>query len=128
MKQVLVIAGDSAFVNLSAIHYLEHFKKCYVGFFLLPEVSMHLSADDETLFEELSISKMPMFTGYAPQLNTMDYILCFQKQDLEKARQIARSALVFDYHFDFGADKKETLLAMKQYIDRFCKIYLNEFV
>jgi hypothetical protein len=128
MKHVLIIGGDKALASVAAVSCLQQYKRCEAYFYVLPAVSIELNAEESELMASVSLPLTNDIAFFNSIYYQADYIICVQKDMLWQAESFSSQGLVFDYHFDFNGDKRETLLAMKQYFERFCKMYLNEFI
>ncbi len=127
MKHILVVAGGNALALMASIAWMQHFKRCNATFYYLQKETINGLTEEETsLLHQVGLTLE--FKAF-PFLNaSLDYVICVQQNGLEEAKHFQSQALVFDYHFELHEKKQEAVLAMKQYFERFCKMYLNEYM
>lgn len=126
MKYILVIANGNSLALAISIAWMQHFKRCQASFYYLEKELINLTTDELSYFNKMGLSLEIKAQPF--QQSKLDYVICVQQNGLEKAKTFQSQALVFDYHFNLDENKEEALLAMKQYFERFCKMYLNEYM
>ena len=138
MKKVLVLGSS----NTSAIAhaYLEKFKKCKAE---INCAGMEANTINQKIIDVMQAEGIDITYYSNNNFNDyltihFDYILIVSDEAKQIALPFNKEALRFDYHFNDAAkiigseediqqqfiDLRDTI---KQYIERFCKMYLNEW-
>jgi protein-tyrosine-phosphatase len=107
MKHVLVLSRNNKLRGPLAATCIKDFRKCEA------EIISCGTAEDPTL----------------PAIG-FDYVITVCDEAKSHLPQLKGKPLLFHYHFQSPANETELAelkASMKQYFERFCKMYLNEF-
>jgi hypothetical protein len=126
MKHILVIADGSALALAASVGWMHNFKRCQASFYYIEKEFINLTTEELSYLNKMGLNSE--VKAQPLQQSSLDYVICVQQNGLEVAKTFQSHALVFDYHFNLDENKEDALLAMKQYFERFCKMYLNEYM
>lgn len=133
MKTVLLFHSQSAAI-MAAAAFIQKHKRCNA---ITYHALTNFSVERETITDILQLAGSSAEVTVLPNSSltpsSPDYVLCLHNTCLSAARAYKSPSLVFDYHFPIETDtppakQTEILNDMKQYLERFCKMYLNEFM
>jgi arsenate reductase len=134
VKKVLVVCDTNSILSPLAEAYMNKFKKCKAEIFSFGiDYKPANSSVIELLKEDGVTSEFNIIYSLNELLGTnFDYILSLSPNANAFIEKEFKAPLKFNYNFNVPANEtKENLEELrkeiKQYIERFCKMYLNEY-
>lgn len=135
MKHILILGNGNTLCIKATAGLMEAFRRYPATFYYQAEQGQ---TDDEdwggAYLSAVGLNDSAICSLLKPYTQQpLDYVFCVNSSALTYARSFQSKCLVFDYHFELHktqteADIYATLQAMKQYFERFCKVYLNEWM
>ncbi len=134
MKHILILGNDNTLCIKATAGLMEAFRRYPATFYYQAEQWSNDADWGDTYLSAVGLNgnvTQNLLKPYTQQ--PLDYVFCVNASALAYARSFQSKCLVFDYHFELNKTQTPetiyaTLQTMKQYFERFCKVYLNEWM